>query len=88
MRKTNSSSNDLERRLFIVNSLGITWSSLTTPSSFINNFVQVYYESFLIWNIYLTFLYHLLITPFYKNNFLEMYSFSNANRVVRRCFLK
>ena len=42
----NCINNDCERRLFNVHSLGIIWSSLLTPSSFILYFEQVYYEIF------------------------------------------
>ena len=43
MCRTNCSSNDIERRLFSVHALDIL-SSLTTPSSNIGYFEQVYYE--------------------------------------------
>ena len=44
--KTNCNSHDCKRRLFIFNSLDIIISSLTTPSAFIINFEQIYYEIF------------------------------------------
>ena len=65
MCKTNSSSNDCERRFFTVNSLDITWSSLTTPSSFIINFMQVYYEIFFDFK----YLFHFFV-PVVDNTFL------------------
>ena len=46
MSKTNCSRNVCERRLFNVNSFDIILYSLTTPSSFIMYFEQVYYETF------------------------------------------
>ena len=58
MCKTNYSSNDCEWRL-----LNVIWSSLTSPSSFIINFEQVYYEIFLVRNIS-------LFVPVVDNTFL------------------
>ena len=73
MCKTNSSSNDCERRFFNASSLDIIWSSLTALSSFIIYFEEVHYEIFFS----LKYLFHLfvpgLITLFCKNNFMEMW---------------
>ena len=46
MSETNCTRNVCERGLFNVNSLDIILYSLTTPSSFIIYFEQVYYETF------------------------------------------
>ena len=64
--KTNCSSNDCEWRLFNVDSLYIIWSSL-----------QVHYEIFFSLK-YLTFFYPWLITLFYLNNFMEIWTLKHG----------
>ena len=62
-----------QRRLFNVSGLGIIWLSMTAHK-FIINFEQVM-KSFLVWNIYFTFLYHwltALFTRVLKSNFIEI----------------
>ena len=65
MCKTNSSSNDCERRFFNASSLDIIWSSLTALSSFIIYFEEVHYEIFFS----LKYLFHLFV-PGLDNTFL------------------
>ena len=62
-----------QRCLFSVSNLDIIWLSMTAPE-FIIIFEQVM-KSFLVWNIYFTFLYHWLIALFtrvLKSNFIEI----------------